>query len=251
MRPIQLLTILFLIFTAILFFQNPIAQPLDYHSFADQRTLLRVPNFWNVVSNTPFFFIGWYGLWSAYNHWSIRQTLTIKLLPIVLSLGILATSLGSGYYHWSPDNDTLVWDRLPMTLMFMALFSLVAFDFCNTKIGTITFWISIFAGILSVAYWKWSEAQGFGDLRPYILIQFFPLVALPFLFGFFPKTVTYGKLVFGTFAFYIFAKICEHFDIFIYNITQQIWSGHTIKHLLAGVALFFVVRLLDTWRLEE
>jgi hypothetical protein len=31
----------------------PISQDQSYHQFADQRTILGIPNFWNVVSNFP------------------------------------------------------------------------------------------------------------------------------------------------------------------------------------------------------
>ena len=33
-------------------------------------------------------------------------------------LGLFLTGFGSGYYHWEPTNDTLVLDRLPMTILF-------------------------------------------------------------------------------------------------------------------------------------
>ena len=36
----------------------PIPQDQSYHHFADQRTVLGIPNFWNVVSNIPFIAIG-------------------------------------------------------------------------------------------------------------------------------------------------------------------------------------------------
>ena len=32
----------------------PISQDQNYHDFADQRTILGMPHFWNVVSNLPF-----------------------------------------------------------------------------------------------------------------------------------------------------------------------------------------------------
>src|ERR1017187_1978437 len=38
----------------------PIAQDPLYHVFADGRTLHNVPNFWNVVSNIPFFIVALY-----------------------------------------------------------------------------------------------------------------------------------------------------------------------------------------------
>src|SRR5262249_21708612 len=40
----------------------PIPQAMSYHAFADDRTLLGVPNFWNVVSNLPFLIVGFLGL---------------------------------------------------------------------------------------------------------------------------------------------------------------------------------------------
>src|SRR5215469_11665902 len=39
-----------------------IPQDQAYHQFADQRTLLGIPNFWNVVSNIPFLVVGAVGL---------------------------------------------------------------------------------------------------------------------------------------------------------------------------------------------
>lgn len=39
-------------------FSPPIPQPQEYHQFADQRMLLGIPNFLNVVSNVPFLLVG-------------------------------------------------------------------------------------------------------------------------------------------------------------------------------------------------
>lgn len=90
----------------------PIPQDPHYHEFADQRTLLTIPNFWNVVSNLPFVLVGGAGL-RKFRH---------DPIPAMLFLGILLTGFGSAYYHWYPNDDTLFWDRLPMTLVFMAIF---------------------------------------------------------------------------------------------------------------------------------
>jgi hypothetical protein len=40
----------------------PILQDKSYHQFADQRTMLGIPNFWNVISNLPFLAVGVAGL---------------------------------------------------------------------------------------------------------------------------------------------------------------------------------------------
>src|ERR1700720_3168173 len=89
---------------------SPITQDQHYHAFADTRPILGVPNFWNVVSNLPFLAVGAVGI-ARY-----RQDATTA----ALFLGILLTGFGSSYYHLAPDDGTLFWDRLPMTIGFMA-----------------------------------------------------------------------------------------------------------------------------------
>ena len=89
-----------------LFLLPPIIQNQNYHDFADQRTLLGIPNFWNVVSNIPFIGIGAVGLWQFG-----RSQATMLLF-----LGIFLTGFGSAYYHLEPSDQTLFWDRLPMAM---------------------------------------------------------------------------------------------------------------------------------------
>lgn len=229
---------------------EPMCQNCDYHNFADGRAMLGIPNFWNVVSNLPFFFVGIYGLRQAARLWLMRPAGVARLIPWTLALGVFGVSFGSSYYHWMPENATLIWDRLPMTLMFMALFSLIIHDFLGEKAGKIGFWIAVPFGIFSVVYWHFTECAGCGDLRPYGFVQFFPLAMVPILFAFFPKMVGYGRTMALAVGLYAVAKVAEHFDRAIFE-TLGFWSGHTIKHLVAAGGLWFAVRLLDSWRIEK
>src|ERR1700746_1848008 len=56
------LLVLMVMSLAVLLLLPPIPQDQSYHQFADQRTLLGIPNFWNVVSNLPFLVVGAAGL---------------------------------------------------------------------------------------------------------------------------------------------------------------------------------------------
>ena len=105
----------------------PISQDQDYHQFADQRTLLGIPNFWNVVSNLPFLAAGALGLQRFYQ----------KPATFVLFSGFLLTGFGSSYYHWNPSDQTLFWDRLPMTLCFMAILSTAIEERVDARVGTV------------------------------------------------------------------------------------------------------------------
>jgi hypothetical protein len=80
----------------------PILQTQDYHQFADACMVRGVPNFWNVISNIPFVVIG------AVRVAHYRKTTAI----VLIFFGIFLTGFGSSYYHWSPNDDTLFWDRL-------------------------------------------------------------------------------------------------------------------------------------------
>lgn len=228
---------------------DPIPQDINYHNFADSRTIFGIPNFWDVISNLPMFFIGLYGFWVSSKYVSQRPDFVSKTLPFVLCLGIFSASFGSAYYHWAPDNQTLVWDRLPMTLMFMPLFSLVIYDFIGKEEGRWAFFVTIPLGIFSVLYWQYTESIGQGDLRLYGFVQFFPMLAFPLVLWLFPKKVPYLKYIILLLVWYIIAKLAEHFDVAIFELLG-FWSGHTIKHLVSAIALVYVIKFLIFWEKE-
>jgi hypothetical protein len=205
----------------ILWFLPALHQDESYHHFADRRTLLGVPNFWNVVSNAPFAIVGILGLLALSD-----------LASRILFTGVFLTAFGSAYYHWAPDDARLVWDRLPMTIVFMTLFALVIEERLHSRLKELLP-ILLTCGIASVLWWRFT-----GNLWPYVLVQFVPMLAIPALLvmhpgkpGLVPVIVLYGL-----------AKIAEQFDAQIYSVLPL--SGHTWKHLLGAVATFYILR----WR---
>jgi hypothetical protein len=197
--------------------QGPIPQDPAYHNFADDRTLMGIPNFWDVMSNLPMFFIGLTGLNYSIKTLNTRGDFVAKWLPVILSFGIFGASFGSAYYHWAPENYTLVWDRLPMTLMFMPILALLAYDFMGKKIGRYSFYILIPLGIFSVLYWHFTELAGKGDLRLYAFVQFGTMLLAPILIWLFYKKTSYIQWVWYILGWYILAKIAEYYDPQIYE----------------------------------
>jgi hypothetical protein len=228
-RPVLIFLALMATSLAGLLLLPPITQDQSYHHFADQRTLLGVPNFWNVASNLPFIAIGAAGLWRFH-----RDAATF-----VIFLGIFLTGFGSSYYHWNPSDSTLFWDRLPMTLCFMAILAVVVEERLSAQLGAALLWPLLATGTLSLLLWRWT-----GDLRLYGWVQFFPCLALPLLLMLFPPKYT------GTFywviaaALYAPAKLFEHYDHMVHS--SFILSGHTIKHFLGAAACFAVLRYFQT-----
>ena len=210
----------------------PIPQDQSYHQFADQRALCGVPNFWNVVSNLPFIAIGAAGL-RRFRH----DPITIAIFS-----AIILTGFGSFYYHWNPNDDTLFWDRLPMTLFFMAILAAAIEERVNARAGAILLWPLLALGVFSLLLWLWTD-----DLRLYFWVQFFPCLALPLLFLFFPPKYTGQFYWFIAAALYALAKLLEFSDSAVYSV-GSILSGHTLKHLAAAAACFAVLRYFQARR---
>jgi len=221
----------------------PIGQNLQYHHFADQMTLWGISNFANVLSNLPFLFVGIYGLLYVNKH---KEELQIYYWPsFVFSLGIALVALGSGYYHYAPSNITLVWDRLPMTVGFMGLYAMIVSAFVKPESGIkLLPWLLV-AGVLSVLYWLFTESFGQGDLRWYALVQFLPMVLTLVILSLFDvEGVNKNKLVL-VLCWYSLAKILELADLHILDLTTII-SGHSLKHIAAAVACYYVIAWLKT-----
>lgn len=222
-------------------FLSPIAQDISYHNFADSRTLLGIENFWNVVSNLPFLFVGVYALYQ----FSIQKNLVCEesMLSAYFLLfgGILLVAFGSGYYHLLPNNETLIWDRLPMTIAFMALFAIVITEFISNKEGRRVLYPLLALGVGSVVYWAYTESIGRGDLRLYIFVQFFPILVIPMILLFMKSMFTLRRAYVYLLICYLIAKVCEHYDDEIYEILGFI-SGHSLKHMVAALGTYLLVR---------
>ena len=215
---------------------DPIPQNPDYHRFVDARTLFGVPNFWNVASNLPFLIAGGLGLLQ------VRRIASADLATHyrVFSAAIALVALGSAWFHLSPSTPTLVWDRLPMTVAFMAIFAVVIGDRLAAGLGRWLLWPLVVAGIASIAWWLRTETAGAGDLRPYALVQFLPMLLIPVMLLMWRGEGLSSRHLWMAFAAYVLAKVAEHFDAAILAATGL--GGHALKHLLGALAAWWIVR---------
>jgi hypothetical protein len=236
---------------AAVFFLPPIAQDLAYHNFADRRAVAGIPNFLNVISNLPFAFVGAAGLFFLLGGKATREGSFITRREVwpyaIFFLGVALTSWGSSYYHLSPDNERLVWDRLPMTLGFMTIFAATISERVNLRVGHYALVPLLAAGLASVLYWRITEAAGAGDLRFYAIVQFYPLIAIPLLLALFPPRYTRGASLVGALTVYGAAKLLEMADSAIFSM-GQIVSGHSLKHLAAAGAAYWILHGLKKRR---
>src|SRR6266446_5724945 len=224
----------------------PFAQPLWYHDFADQRCLCGIPHMWNVVSNLPFVAVGVWGVWYLLEARELPGFADARerWLYVIFFTAIALTGGGSAYYHSDPNNDRLLWDRLPLALAFMTLVAIVIAERIDRRAGLWLLVPLLALGGGSVVYWHVTELWGRGDLRPYFLAQLYPLLALPLILLLFPPRYTRTADLYGALAFYVAAKLLEMLDKQVYS-QGQIVSGHTIKHVLAAVSAYLVLHMIQ------
>jgi hypothetical protein len=233
----QLAVLAFLVFVplaALLLAVPPIGQDPGYHAFADSRAAFGIPNALNVASNLAFLIVGVAGVVLCA---SGRCTGAARAWGVFFAATALVAA-GSAYYHWAPDSETLVWDRLPMALAFMALISAVVSEHVNEKLEVPLLVVTLPLAIASVAWWRFT-----GDLRVYVWVQFGPLLALLYIMAALPRTFTRRRDLAYAAAFYALAKVFELTDAATFDLTRIV-SGHTLKHLAAALAVLCIYRML-------
>ncbi len=228
------------------------ALPQDpgYHAFADDRTLLGIPHFLNVVSNIPFVVVGALGIRLVVRYDAIRPGGPV-LEPgerwpyAVLFAGVLLSGFGSAYYHLEPTNDRLFWDRLPMTMAFMGFLAGMIGERISARAGAWLLGPLVWLGLASVWMWRLGEERGAGDLRLYYFVQFFPVLAIPLLVSLFPSRFTRSRDIFMALGWYVLAKVVERgvLDHGIFAAGQWV-SGHTLKHLAAAAGAYRLYRMI-------
>lgn len=221
---------------------GPVLQDPAYHLFADRRRFLGISNFGNVASNLPFVLVGLAGL-----AWMSRPGSAAGFLDPrdrwawgVHFAGQFLTGVGSAYYHWAPADAPLYWDRLPLTFVITSLAAAVVIERVDGTWGRRLLVPFVVAGAAAITSWRF----GSGDLRPYAFVQFYPVVAIPLLLVQFPARTTRSGDYAGAVGWYAVAKLFEHFDAQVFRGTGYAVSGHTLKHLFAGLAGFWLLRML-------
>jgi hypothetical protein len=209
-------------------------QDLAYHDFADRRTVMHVPYALNVLSNVGFLLAG---------AWALARTAHSALVGwervagFVFAGGLVLTGLGSAWYHWAPSNTTLVWDRMPLSALFPAVFAVAIGDRVSSAAGRVLLAPLVLGAVASVLYW-----QRYDDLRLYGLAQFLPMLLIPLMLVLFEGQRPTAPLIAGV-VIYALGKVAELGDGLIFSLGGVV-SGHTVKHLLAAAASVLIVRWL-------
>lgn len=237
-----------ILFVAVfMFYTGPIPQPLSYHGFADTRRILEIPHTGDVVTNLAFLLTGGLGLWFlAQRELSGRSFIDVRERRLFwwFFIGVAMTGLSSGVYHLHPDNDSLAWDRLSIAVAFMSLFAAVIAERVKVSVGVALLAPLLMMGLTSVLWWIWTEHGGRGDLRWYLMVQFYPLLTISLMLLLLKTPYTRGNDYWALVLCYATAKIAELLDHEIFEFSRGLISGHNLKHLLAAAGTVWLLRML-------
>jgi hypothetical protein len=216
------------------------AMPQDpsYHLLADTRTFLGViPRAGDVLTNLGILAAGLFGL-------ALRPRMTVapeeQAAVNVLIAATLLTALGSAYYHWAPDNATLVWDRLPLAIILISVLVLVMADRLHPLFARHGIWPLTALAVASVVLWGVSEAMGKGDLLLYLIVRVGAGIAIALLVILRRGRHTGTRWLLAALIGEILMAALERHDHEIFQLTGSWVSGHSLKHIMVGVALGFV-----------
>jgi hypothetical protein len=216
-------------------FLPSIEQNQNYHNFADQRTLFGVRNAFDTLSNLAFIIVGILGLVNFYNNQYIKISNSFSVILNLFFIAIILIGLGSSFYHLSPNDFTLVFDRLAMSLVFASILAMLAYLKISPRFGLHTLAELLILAPLTVLIWKFN-----GNLTPYVVLQFVGIILL-ILMLLLTKTRMQGPCFTSLIILYSAAKLVEFYDEKIFNLSQNLISGHTLKHLIAALAVIIFV----------
>jgi hypothetical protein len=219
-----------------------LAQDAAYHQYADQRTLLGLPHFWNVASNGAIAAAGAFGLGVLWRGGPGFAQPVERRLFAGLFVAVLWTAAGSVYYHWHPNTFTLYWDRLPITVALGLLLAITVAERMGGRVAMRAAVPILAAGMASVTYWIATEAAGRGDLTFYFAYQAACLGGLTLLWGLYPPRYSGTSDYVLALTLYAVALAFEQSDRAVFAALGV--GGHAIKHGLVGAAIAVLAAML-------
>lgn len=209
--------------------------PEHYHAFIDTRSWWGIPNTMDVLSNAAFAVVGTWGLWRL-GHWSHAHRTAVADRPVLygsalmVGLGLWFTTVGSGIFHWQPNAAGLAVDRMAMSVIFAGLLGMAVAQHISERAGLVTM-----VTVLTLAPAAAAVAWFTGNATPWGTVQYGGMLLLLALVV--SRTDQTRTVLVKVLLMYGLAKACEMADEVVWQLTNGLVSGHTLKHLVAAVAV--------------
>jgi hypothetical protein len=216
---------------------SPISELHGYLNFADQREALGLPRAMDVVSNLPFAGAGLIGLYLVLQRPSEAQPKHLKAFATIFFVGLIVTSIGSAWFHLQPlEGGRLAADRLGMLMAFTGLIGLAGALKVTLRAGYFLVGVVAVAGA-SAIYLSHTN----GNVLPWAVVQFGGLTLI-LIFATLKSARNQPSIdLWWVVVVYAAAKGLEMADQPVFDWTQHLVSGHSLKHIVASLAAWPVI----------
>lgn len=226
-------------------------------AFADDRHWHALANAMDVLSNLPFAGVGLWGLLrlrrlsgslgavsadTSASASAFARSNAIRCTAVFF-VGLLLTAIASAYFHLQPDVWGLAIDRAGMTVAFAGLIGLAVCERVSQRSGGVSATVTLLGGLLAVVVCAAS-----GNVLPWALLQFGGMALVLGLALLRPVPGAMSLRLGWVIAIYALAKCFEMADHAIYALSDQLLSGHTLKHCVAACVAWPVLQMLERLR---
>lgn len=209
------------------------------HPFVDARGWLGIPNALDVLSNLPLVLFGLTGLIASMGRTGRSWSEATRPALGAFFGGLMLTGLCSAIYHWAPDIQGLVLDRLGMAVTFAGALALAASERIGAASVRPLLLMAATLGALSA-----TMPLTHGNPIPWVVVQFGGMVLLLWLSIQRPQLGALGVRFAVLLALYALAKLLESADAWIFHVSSELVSGHSLKHLVAALAAWPVLHAM-------
>jgi len=217
-----------------------------YESYADQREFFGIKFFAHTISSIPFIVFGMYGLdrilYQPKNIPCISKFYERVIYEFAFIISIVI-GICSIYFHIGLSDNVILCDKIPSLILFILILAIVLIERIDEdQLGfTIMFplaliTISCFTA-LQIHYLLASN-----EFRQYIIIEFLPILLAVTSVLFFKSKYNNNYFWHLILINILISRICDYFDLEIYNLTFKLISGHTLNHLTCSLAIYYLAK---------
>ena len=225
---------------ALLVAWGPVHLVPHMHEFAGAHTWHGIPAALLVLSHLPLLPIGIWGFWRVSR---LPSHEPLKLLWGTFFACQMLATVGGQVYHWAPSDATFIWDQVPKSAA-CALFALAFLgERIDRRFGSpVAVLCGVMASLLGCIWWLYSlHVWGAGDLRPLFWLELSPLALVAAgawsLRG--HLLLSRADWLRSQLSFAV-AQTVDWADVWIYENTHHLISGHAIRHLALAACVGWV-----------
>ena len=214
----------------------------DYHQHAGQVSYWIIPAFTQCLASLGLVGVGVFGL-IKHTRYTLSADLITGLITFLIAL--ILSGLGTIIYHWSPQNQTLLFKLVPVSLLCMGLSFILLVSQSRLNQWGIYYGGMMLYGLFSPIYGVYTH-----QMQTYYVTQILPIALMILLIARVWSFSYTTSLIYGVF-FLMIGKLSEVGDHLIYQWTTQWIDGLSCAYLFYAIGYVHAFQFFSNIRPRE